>query len=292
MNKTDYPALYQAADRTSRGAQAAHLILIRGQLFVLIVGAIVGMFGVSSVAAAVVAAGIFLVGIALSVMVHVKGYEGIWYRSRAVAESVKTATWRFMMRAEPFGDALGGRDVEKEFGAVLTKVLVEHRDLASHLSGDMLARDAISNYMRDMRGSSIEQRMDVYSRDRIGEQRQWYAGRADANSTAAKRWQMAFIACQVFAVIFVLLRIGCPEFKYWPVEVLAVCGAAVLTWTQVRRFREHAAAYGMAAHEISVLSASLRDITSEVDLSDFVGDAENAFSREHTQWVARKDVRG
>jgi hypothetical protein len=29
---------------------------------------------------------------------------------------------------------------------------------------------------------------------------------------------------------------------------------------------------------------------NEDEFSVFVGDAENAFSREHTQWVARKDI--
>ncbi|MCV5767721.1 hypothetical protein OFN22_29990 [Escherichia coli] len=29
---------------------------------------------------------------------------------------------------------------------------------------------------------------------------------------------------------------------------------------------------------------------TDEEFSVFVGDAENAFSREHTQWVARKDV--
>src|SRR5690606_15189811 len=28
--------------------------------------------------------------------------DRIWYNARAVAESVKTLTWRYMMRAEPF----------------------------------------------------------------------------------------------------------------------------------------------------------------------------------------------
>ena len=51
-----------------------------------------------------------------------------------------------------------------------------------------------------------------------------------------------------------------------------------------------AASYALAAHEIGLIKEqSLLPDTPE-KFSLFVGDAENAFSREHTQWVARKDV--
>ena len=32
-------------------------------------------------------------------------FEQKWYRARALAESVKTVTWRFVMRSHPFEDA-------------------------------------------------------------------------------------------------------------------------------------------------------------------------------------------
>ena len=59
---------------------------------------------------------------------------------------------------------------------------------------------------------------------------------------------------------------------------------------QAKKFSELAASYTLAAHEINIIkSLSLEEMTEE-EFSIFVGDAENAFSREHTQWVARKDI--
>jgi len=66
--------------------------------------------------------------------------------------------------------------------------------------------------------------------------------------------------------------------------------ASVLSWMQAKRFSELAASYALAAHEISLIREKSMLPNTPDEFSQFVGDAENAFSREHTQWVARKDV--
>ena len=55
------------------------------------------------------------------------------------------------------------------------------------------------------------------------------------------------------------------------------------------RFSELAASYALAAHEIGIIREQANAV-SEAQFSTFVADTENAFSREHTQWVARKDA--
>jgi hypothetical protein len=57
---------------------------------------------------------------------------------------------------------------------------------------------------------------------------------------------------------------------------------------QVKKFNELAAAYTVAAHEIGLIRPKLDDVSTEAELSDFITDAELAFSREHTLWVARR----
>ena len=65
--------------------------------------------------------------------------------------------------------------------------------------------------------------------------------------------------------------------------------ASYLGWIQAKRFSELSASYALAAFEISLIKLQSGSIKTDEDLSRFVGDTENAFSREHTQWVARKD---
>jgi len=73
-----------------------------------------------------------------------------------------------------------------------------------------------------------------------------------------------------------------------PVEVVATAAGAVLTWLQAKKHNELNSSYSLAAHEIVLIKGEALSVQSEKDLSEFVLDSENAFSREHTQWTARK----
>jgi len=46
----------------------------------------------------------------------------------------------------------------------------------------------------------------------------------------------------------------------------------------------------LTAYEIGFIREQISNVSTDKELSDFVKDAENAFSREHTQWAARRDV--
>ena len=80
------------------------------------------------------------------------------------------------------------------------------------------------------------------------------------------------------------------EVPFWPTDVFVAASASLLSWMQAKRFSELASSYALAAHEIGLIRENSLQPIDDEDFSMFVGDAENAFSREHTQWVARKDV--
>jgi len=56
-----------------------------------------------------------------------------WYRCRALAESVKTSTWRFAMRAHPFMDAESVDQPKAEFRNLLRDILKANHNLAENL---------------------------------------------------------------------------------------------------------------------------------------------------------------
>lgn len=64
--------------------------------------------------------------------------------------------------------------------------------------------------------------------------------------------------------------------------------SAIIGWTQVKKFNELASSYTLTAHEIGIIQSKVHDAQDEDAFSDFVNEAEQAFSREHTQWVARQ----
>ena len=70
--------------------------------------------------------------------------------------------------------------------------------------------------------------------------------------------------------------------------MVATATGAVLTWLQAKKHNELNSSYALAAHEIVLIKGEAESVQSEREISEFVINSENAFSREHTQWTARK----
>ncbi|HDZ38209.1 MAG TPA: DUF4231 domain-containing protein [Marinobacter sp.] len=288
MEHEDYPGLYQETDEASITAQARYLAAIRLYLSLLIVAAACSLFLGESRCLAVCAALIFLTTLFLSILLAVKRYDKTWYNARAVAESVKTVTWRYMMQAEPYdGD---NADARPDFIKDLQDILAQNKELARVFTGDKAATGAISPEMERIRELPRQDRMRLYLTDRIDEQRDWYCKKAGQNKRQASHWFILMCLSQAFALLFVSVRIAKPTWSHLPVDICIVCACAALTWIQVKRFQELATAFSLTAHEISLLRGYSQDVSTDAEFSDFVNDAENAFSREHTQWQARRQT--
>ena len=251
-------------------------------------GSLFSVAGIESKESAAVAAIVFIASIFVSIVMLNKRSEDEWYRARAIAESVKTSTWRFMMKGAPYLDSTSIEQVKKEFRNLLRSILTEHKDLAHEFGGEVSESDQITSKMCEIRRSDLQARIDFYREHRIDEQRGWYARKSAENKRKGKIWFGILIGLQTVAVILVVLRVAYPGFKVWPTEVFIVAAGSSLTWIQMKRFRELASSYGLTAQEIGIIRGELEEVNTEADFVEFVKDSENAFSREHTQWVARK----
>jgi len=163
----DLPGLYSAVDGASNRAQAKYLWAIRVHALLLIAGAGLGVLGIKSVAAALAAAILFLAAMFLSIFIATKKYEVIWYRARAVAESVKTSSWRYMMKADPYLDAPSVADVRTQFRMLLLQILSEHRDLSAEFADNASAGDAVTEKMSAIRASNLADRLNTYKENRL-----------------------------------------------------------------------------------------------------------------------------
>jgi hypothetical protein len=94
---------------------------------------------------------------------------------------------------------------------------------------------------------------------------------------------------QRIPIIFSLARLFYLDSPFWPTDFFIAIAASLLGWIQAKRYTENSASYALATHEISLIREQALSVKTPNDLSLYVGDAENAFSREHTQWAARKD---
>lgn len=287
MQEKDFPALYRSADDLSLKSQQHLFRALRIHLITLVVAAVFSIVSIPhwSVAASQLLA--LLGALGCSIYLFAMRPDRLWYAGRAVAESIKTITWRYVCRAEPFqGDDASARN---DFRQKLKQIVEQNREvcqsLTKHLDGQQF-----TPVMEQMRARTLKERRATYADCRIKDQLTWYAKKAAFNRRMSLYFFWALIGVNAIAVVSAVLRIVYADQPYWPTDVFIAMAASVLSWMQAKRFSELAASYALAAHEISLIKEqSLLPDTPE-KFSLFVGDAENAFSREHTQWVARKDV--
>ena len=284
----DLPGLYQSSDRASMKAQKLYFCGLLSYLLLLI-GAAAISFSLNKVLfGALLSAFLFLVTLTILIALRVKRPYDLWYNGRAVAESVKTRSWRWMMRAEPYSDSYQIEIVSNQFINDLKAILNQNRSVVGELSIEASAKEPISDKMKLIRLLPICDRLDTYRTQRIEDQANWYSQKALFNKKSSTRWFIASVILHSGAILMLLYRIGNPDLSL-PIEVVATAASAVLTWMQAKKHNELYSSYSLSAHEIVLIKGEAISINSEQDLSDFVVNSENAFSREHTQWVARKN---
>lgn len=281
--------MYRAADSASIEAQSNYFGALGFYVILLIIAAFVSFNWSQNVYGAIASALLFLITLGILVWLKVQKPEDAWYNGRAVAESVKTRTWRWMMRAEPYNKDISEEQVQKEFLSDLKAILNQNRSLSSLLSWTPDLGEAISEKMVSLRNLSWNERLAVYKSERIDNQSTWYSKKSQFNKRRAKQWFFASMVLHSIAVLMLLYRIKDPSSSL-PIEVVATAAGAVLTWVQAKKHNELNSSYALAAHEIVLIKGESVSVQNENQLSEFVLNSESAFSREHTQWIARKNI--
>ncbi len=144
--------------------------------------------------------------------------------------------------------------------------------------------------MLDIRGLGLRERIAYYIANRVDDQRRWYARKSVWNRRMLHVW----VAITIVIYVAAALSLYSDELGYSGLsrlfDPLIVLVTSVLGWVQMKRHSELVASYNLAAHEIGLIKGNAESVKTESEFSDFVNEAELAFSREHTQWVARKDA--
>lgn len=280
----DHPGLYQAADAASLRQQRAFLRAVRFRLTFVVLAAIFAAFTLRVGAGAV---DVFAVGTALAfvcalvIELSVTGSrpDSGWYVGRALAESVKTLTWRYAVGASPF--ALSRSDADDEFVARLRAL---HDDLPN-IRLLATTAPAITDRMRSLRTSALAERQRTYLDYRVIDQQNWYASKAEYHRRRASIYRTTMLILEVAGVAGALAKaLDLVSFDLAGIVAAAVSGAAA--WTATRQHSATATAYVVASHELGVIRDLLDRELDEKQWSSAVVDAEAAISREHTMWRA------
>lgn len=295
------PDPFWAADRAALRGQDFALYWYRCQLALTLLAALFGVFsarrvhGVNVVPLLSVAC--FLGAGCFALALHRRSPQEQWYQGRSAAESMKSLTWKYVVRAEPFGgpdepaakhflDAL--RDVPQSF--------LEDDRSPDGKGAPKQTEPRITPLMRDERRKPLQQRRSLYLTERVYAQKTWYLGRADSCDQQAQVWALGMALMLLAGVVVAVL-----ETEFYPglhaLGLFSAGAAAVSAWTQLKQFRPLASAYRLAAAELERVAAQLTriDLTArdaEQTWSRLAARAEDAISREHIVWRARSQHRG
>jgi hypothetical protein len=288
LNSENYPAVFRSADEGANRNQRLYLWLIRIEYGLLFVAAVLSMQFFAGATFYLIYACVFLAALIVLLSRALIKPEQDWYRCRALAESVKTLTWRYMMGAQPFSASMELTAARDEFRQHLERTFKENRSTAEKMVTEWSDADQITAEMDRVRGLSLTDRKKLYANERVGEQRSWYSRKASANRKAGQWWVGAGILAYCVAALLALGRIEFPHWYLWPIQPVIVFASSIIGWMHIKKFSELKAAYTVAAHEIGLIKPRLEDVANELEFSTCVNDAELAFSREHTMWIARQ----
>ncbi len=289
ITRDAYPALYQVADSSSVAGQRVYRRLVQTELAFIIAGATFGAISAfvtqSKPIFPSLAAICLVAGIAMKLVNRQSSSDERWFDGRAVAETVKTQTWRYMMGIPPYQ----GDTADDVFATDVMSAMEARPNLAQPL--DVLPEDPsqISAVMRAVRALPLDQRRELYLDQRLADQANWYKGRALANQRHGRRWFWVSLIAQVVATAIAVTTIFDTEQSLGSlVGLFAAVATAATAWTQLGRHDELSKSYAMAYQELITIRTLGQRATTDAALERLVTDGEGAISREHTMWMAKR----
>ena len=286
-NASPYPAIFHAADTASVSAQRWFLRLSACRLWALVaVAALAALASFIDRWSALGALAPISVAVFAEVMLLARRPEQTWHQARAIAESAKTLAWRYQVGGRPLGRRLNDDEADAEIIARLRSLLDEFSDLAFPATN----QDQVTSSMRRLRALPLKERIAAYREHRIENQRAWYASKAVWNKKRADRYQVGLIAIELAALVIALLT-ALQGFSVSVYSVLAALAVAGVGWLQIKQHRSMAIAYSVASHELAAINSILDSVDDEDAWEEFVDQAEEAISREHTLWLASNSRR-
>lgn len=283
----DYPALYLAADKQSLRGQHRYLTVTRVRLSLILVAAVAGVAAAHVPdldALAWLGAGAFIAASFVEVFLRNTRPDRIWYDGRAAAESAKSLAWRYAIGGDPFPIALG-EDADASFVEQLREVV--RVVPGTHLVPDDPSRDQITEAMRRLRVAPLAARRHAYHVGRVADQKSWYGQRSRDNEKSLQRWSFVLVAIELVGAIACILQ-AADVIEVDLAAVAAALIAAAVAWLETRQHGTVASAYAVAHHELGMIEARIDGATNDEEWAAFVGESEEAISREHTLWRASR----
>jgi hypothetical protein len=214
-DKPQLPSLCESADRASRSAQQAFLLINGLQLMLLTLAAFLSGFnlrciGLQKIIAWSVVA-IMLTALCLVTFLRTWTFGDKWFRCRAFSENLKSVIWYFVMSPEAL-----------ELASV--KYLQETKELNNRIP-DLQAEFArfdsrgelFTSWMKTSQALPFSKKAPFYIKWRLDDQIGWYSDRAKSNSEREALWFKIIFCIEFVAIVFSILQ-ACQLMRFNPVS--------------------------------------------------------------------------
>jgi hypothetical protein len=292
MTEIEFPSYYRAADKSSVKAQSNYINIVRIDLLSMIFASALSIYNYqlinSKLIIYIISGVLLLLSLILTIILKNKKYEDIWYQGRALAESCKTLTWRFISCSEYFETNLSLIEAKERFVNRIKELSKEFSELSKIMDSRMLNQPIITSKMIELRSQNTLNRKKYYITNRVEDQKDWYSNKAEYNIGKYNVWFWVIILSQVISLVSIVSLIKCPDNNWNFVGLFTTISSSAISWLQLKQHQELKQAYTTATQELNFIVTLSENITTDEELSKFVLDSENAISREHTLWLAQK----
>jgi ABC-type multidrug transport system fused ATPase/permease subunit len=275
-----FPEFFKKADQYSQRWQSVYLWTQRVQLLALLVAA--ALPALVDVHASVVVVA-FSIALVAQVARTVLRADERWWNGRAGAESAKTLAWKYSVGGLPFD--VENSDAELE----LSKRIATIAEGVSKFVPVAAPSRHVTDRMDEARQRGLAERIELYRKQRICKQIEWYSKGSRSNSAASVQWSIVSIAGLAAALILGILA-AVNDWQLDFVGLFSAGSAAGVAWAAVKQFDVIARSYAQATADLNMIDARIRSTRwdEERQWAEFVNEAEEAISREHTAWVASR----
>ncbi|GAA2107220.1 DUF4231 domain-containing protein [Streptomyces synnematoformans] len=290
LRDQDLPPLFRVNDLEAIVRQRESFQSIRLHLTILLLAATAAMAAEQTDTRAPTALAAVLYGLTIVVGLHTarRRARAAWQVHRAVAETVKSLAWHYMVRGGPLHT--GVPNPEALFAERLEERLSELRQVGwedSRATSDLLGAGQITPAMRAVRATSFEARRNFYLRERVLEQLVWYRNKSVQEHQAAVRWSSVTAGLTFIALLAAVLRTVGMTGGWDLTGLLSAAAAAAVAWHEVRRHRPLTYAHSRVEQELDTMRVAMGTTVTEENWADAVAETERLVSPQHTDWLGR-----
>jgi hypothetical protein len=291
LKEQDYPCNYLDSNIASLKSQSTYKGLIWTILVIMLFSTVLSSISTQHITSESVFNKIngyvLLVSCFGSVFLTYLKPEKNWYIGRAVAESIKTLSWKYMMLTDPFNidNDYESRELFITRCAEIMKAAMEKDNFVPKLNCHH--KDFVTEKMIAIRALSFLERKNIYATERIENQISWYTTKSELNQKKGNIWTVVLAGSQFIAATYLIFIQSKPlgvDFN----TILIFIATSSISILEMNKFRELTQSYAFTAFELNTIRNRFGLITNENELDNFVDDAEQAISREHTMWLARR----